>query len=56
MVNGTMGLGIGMVANIGANIITGKGVEAEQVIEAGIKTGTSNGNSNSCCRWNKSCC
>ena len=43
MVNGTMGLGIGMVANIGANIITGKGLEAEEVIEAGIKTGTSMG-------------
>jgi len=43
MVNGTMGLGIGMVANIGANIITGKGVEAEEVIEAGIKSGASMG-------------
>ena len=43
MVNGTIGLGIGMVANIGANIITGKGVEAEEVIEAGIKTGASMG-------------
>ena len=43
MVNGTMGLGIGMVANIGANIITGKEVEAEEVIEAGIKTGASMG-------------
>ena len=43
MVNGTMGLGIGMVANIGANIITGKGFEAEEVIEAGIKTGASMG-------------
>ena len=43
MVNGTMGLGIGMVANIGANIIIGKGVEAEEVIEAGIKTGASMG-------------
>ena len=43
MVNGTMGLGIGMVANIGANIITGKGVETEEVIEAGIKTGASMG-------------
>ena len=43
MVNGTMGLGIGMVANIGGNIITGKGVEAEEVIEAGIKTGASMG-------------
>ena len=43
MVNGTMGLGIGMVANIGANIITGKGLEAEEVIETGIKTGESVG-------------
>ena len=43
MVNGTMGLSIGMVANIGANIITGKGLEAEEVIEAGIKTGASMG-------------
>ena len=43
MVNGTMGLGIGMVANIGGNISTGKGVEAEEVIEAGIKTGASMG-------------
>ena len=43
MVNGTMGLGIGMVTNIGANIIIGKGVEAEEVIEAGIKTGASMG-------------
>ena len=43
MVNGTMALGIGMAANIGANIITGKGVEAEEVIEAGIKTGASMG-------------
>ena len=43
MVNGTMGLGIGMAANIGINLITGKEVDAEQVIEAGIKTGTSMG-------------
>ena len=43
MVNGTMGLGIGMVANIGANVITGKEVEVEEVIEAGIKTGGSVG-------------
>jgi len=43
MVNGTIGLGIGMVANIGANIITGKGLEAEEVIETGIKTGESVG-------------
>ena len=43
MVNGTMGLGIGMATNIGKNLITGKEVDAEQVIEAGIKTGTSMG-------------
>ena len=43
IVNGTMGLGIGMVANIGANLITGKEVEVEEVIEAGIKTGASMG-------------
>ena len=43
MFNGTMGLGVGMVANIGVNLITGKEVEAEEVIEAGIKTGSSMG-------------
>ena len=43
MVNGTMGLGIGMATNIGINLITGKEVDAEQVIETGIKTGTSMG-------------
>ena len=43
MVNGTMGLGIGMATNIGINLITGKGLEAEEVIEAGIKTGASMG-------------
>ena len=43
MVNGTMGLGIGMATNIGKNLITGKEVDAEQVIETGIKTGTSMG-------------
>ena len=41
MLNGTMGVGIGMAANIGVNLITGKEVEAEEVIEAGIKTGAS---------------
>ena len=39
MLNGTMGLGVGMAANIGTKIIQGKEVEAEEVIEAGIKTG-----------------
>ena len=43
MVNGTMGLGIGMAANIGVNLISGKEVEAEEVIEAGIKSGASMG-------------
>ena len=43
MINGTMGLGIGMAANIGVNLITGKEVETEEVIEAGIKTGASMG-------------
>ena len=43
MVNGTMGLGIGMAANIGTKIIQGKEVEVEEVIEAGIKTGASMG-------------
>ena len=40
MLNGTMGLGIGMATTIGINLITGKEVEVEEVIEAGIKTGT----------------
>ena len=43
MVNGTMGIGIGMAANIGVNLITGKEIEVEEVIEAGIKTGASMG-------------
>ena len=43
MVNGTMGVGLGMAANIGVNLITGKEVEAEEVIEVGIKTGASMG-------------
>ena len=43
MINGTMGLGIRMAANIGINLIQGKEVEAEEIIEAGIKTGASMG-------------
>ena len=43
MINGTMGLGIRMAANIGINLIQGKEVEVEEVIEAGIKTGASMG-------------
>ena len=43
MVNGTIGLAIGMAANIGTKIIQGKEVEVEEVIETGIKTGESIG-------------
>ena len=43
MVNGTIGLAIGMAANIGTKIIQGKEVEVEEVIETGIKTGGSVG-------------
>ena len=43
MVNGTIGLAIGMAANIGTKIIQGKEVEVEEVIETGIKTGESVG-------------
>ena len=43
MLNGTMGLGIGMAANIGTKIIQGKEVEVEDVIEEGIKSGASMG-------------
>ena len=43
MLNGTMGLGVGMAGNIGMKIIQGKEVEVEEVIEVGIKTGASIG-------------
>ena len=43
MLNGTMGSILSMGTNIGINVIQGKGVEAEEVIEAGIKTGASMG-------------
>lgn len=43
MVNGTMGIGLGMVNDIGMKLITGKEVEIEDVIESGIKTGASMG-------------
>ena len=43
MVNGTMGSILAMGTNIGINVIQGKEVEAEEVIEAGIKTGASMG-------------
>ena len=43
MLNGTMGLVTGMAANIGVNLIQGKEVKVEEVIEVGIKTGASMG-------------
>ena len=43
MVNGTMGSILAMGKNIGINVIQGKEVEAEEVIEIGIKTGASMG-------------
>ena len=43
MLNGTMGSILAMGTNIGINVIQGKEVEAEEVIEAGIKTGASMG-------------
>ena len=43
MLNGTMGSILSMGTNIGINLIQGKEVEAEEVIEIGIKTGASMG-------------
>ena len=43
MLNGTMGSILSMGTNIGINVIQGKEVEAEEVIEIGIKTGASMG-------------
>ena len=43
MLNGTMGSILAMGTNIGINVIQGKEVKAEEVIEAGIKTGASMG-------------
>ena len=43
MFNGTMGSILAMGTNIGINVIQGKEVEAEEVIETGIKTGASMG-------------
>ncbi|HCE32198.1 hypothetical protein [Fusobacterium sp.] len=43
MLNGTMGSILAMGTNIGINVIQGKEVEAEEVIEIGIKTGASMG-------------
>ena len=43
MVNGTVGIGIGMASNIGVKLISGEEVETAEVIEAGIKSGASMG-------------
>ena len=43
MLNGTMGSILAMGTNIGINVIQRKEVEAEEVIETGIKTGASMG-------------
>ena len=43
MLNGTMGSILAMGTNIGINVIQGKEVEVEEVIEVGIKTGASMG-------------
>ena len=43
MLNGTMGSILAMGTNIGINVIQGKEVKVEEVIEAGIKTGASMG-------------
>lgn len=43
MINGTMGSILAMGTSIGINVIQGKEVEAEEVIETGIKTGASMG-------------
>ena len=43
VINGTMGIGIGMATNVVTKIISGEEVEVAEVIEAGVKTGTSMG-------------
>ena len=43
VINGTMGVGIGMVLDVGTKLISGEEVEVAEVIEAGVKTGTSMG-------------
>lgn len=43
MVNGTIGIGIGIVSNIGVKFVSGEEVETAEVIEAGIKSGASMG-------------
>ena len=43
VINGTMGVGIGMALNVGTKLVSGEEVEVAEVIEAGVKTGTSMG-------------
>ena len=43
VINGTMGVGIGMATNVVTKIVSGEEVEVAEVIEAGVKTGTSMG-------------
>lgn len=43
IVNGTIGIGIGIVSNIGVKFVSGEEVETAEVIEAGIKSGASMG-------------
>lgn len=43
VINGTMGVGIGMALDVGTKLVSGEEVEVAEVIEAGVKTGTSIG-------------
>lgn len=43
VINGTLGIGIGMAFDVGTKLVSGEEVEVAEVIEAGVKTGTSMG-------------
>lgn len=43
VINGTMGIGIGMALDVGTKLVSGEEVEVAEVIETGVKTGTSTG-------------
>ena len=43
VINGTMGVGIGMATNVVTKLVSGEEVEVAEVIEAGVKAGTSMG-------------
>ena len=43
VINGTMGVGLGMALDVGTKLVSGEEVEVAEVIEAGVKTGTSMG-------------